>query len=159
MIENTYSDEMSNDCNIKPKIDSINDRYPMCIVWTPIPLITWFFPFIGHMGICYTNGVIRDFAGPYYVSENDLAFGKTCRYLQMDINKVPERNGISKHEIWDRSVKEASDEYKMRMHNLFCDNCHSHVAFALNLMNYNKSSSWGMIQLCFLVFFWAKYVK
>lgn len=65
------------------------------------------------MGICYTNGVIRDFAGPYYVSENDLAFGKTCRYLQLDYTKIP-GNG-NKREIWDRSVKEASDEYKMRM--------------------------------------------
>lgn len=24
--------------------------FPFCIVWTPIPLITWVFPFIGHMG-------------------------------------------------------------------------------------------------------------
>jgi len=30
--------------------------------------IRWLFPFIGHMGICTTAGVIRDFAGPYYVS-------------------------------------------------------------------------------------------
>ena len=29
-------------------------------------LITWFIPFIGHMGIAYSNGVIRDFAGPYF---------------------------------------------------------------------------------------------
>lgn len=28
----------------------------------------WVFPFIGHMGICTSSGVIRDFAGSYYVS-------------------------------------------------------------------------------------------
>lgn len=28
----------------------------------------WLFPIIGHMGIAMTSGVIRDFAGPYYVS-------------------------------------------------------------------------------------------
>ena len=28
----------------------------------------WLFPFIGHMGIATTQGVIRDFAGPYFVS-------------------------------------------------------------------------------------------
>ena len=28
----------------------------------------WFIPIIGHMGICTSSGVIRDFAGPYYVS-------------------------------------------------------------------------------------------
>ena len=28
----------------------------------------WLFPFIGHMGIGTSTGVIRDFAGPYFVS-------------------------------------------------------------------------------------------
>lgn len=32
------------------------------------------------MGIAYTTGVIRDFAGPYYVSEDDMAFGKPTKY-------------------------------------------------------------------------------
>ena len=50
------------------QIDPANDRYPCCIVWTPLPLITWFIPFIGHMGICTSAGIIRDFAGPYFVS-------------------------------------------------------------------------------------------
>lgn len=32
----------------------------------------WLFPFIGHMGIATSSGVIRDFAGPYFVSVSDL---------------------------------------------------------------------------------------
>ncbi len=31
-------------------------------------LFRWLLPFIGHMGICTSTGVIRDFAGPYFVS-------------------------------------------------------------------------------------------
>jgi Protein of unknown function (DUF778) len=27
-------------------------RFPYCIVWTPLPVISWFLPFIGHAGIC-----------------------------------------------------------------------------------------------------------
>lgn len=50
------------------QIDPHNDRYPCCLVWTPLPLITWLIPFIGHVGICTVNGIIRDFAGPYFVS-------------------------------------------------------------------------------------------
>uniref|UniRef100_A0AAR2JGA6 Transmembrane protein 222a n=1 Tax=Pygocentrus nattereri TaxID=42514 RepID=A0AAR2JGA6_PYGNA len=50
------------------KIDPNSSRYPYCIVWTPIPVLSWLFPFIGHMGICTSSGVIRDFAGPYFVS-------------------------------------------------------------------------------------------
>ncbi len=33
-------------------IDSENQRFPYCIVWTPLPLISWFIPIIGHTGIC-----------------------------------------------------------------------------------------------------------
>jgi hypothetical protein len=32
----------------------------------------WFIPFIGHMGICTSAGIIRDFAGPYFVSVSHL---------------------------------------------------------------------------------------
>ena len=38
------------------KIDHEKSRYPNSIVWTPIPLLSWIFPFIGHMGIAMTNG-------------------------------------------------------------------------------------------------------
>ena len=55
------------------RVDVTRTRYPHCIVWTPIPVLTWFLPFIGHMGIARTDGVIRDFAGPYYVSVRSLS--------------------------------------------------------------------------------------
>lgn len=94
--ENTMDHEDS-----YPRIDVPRSRYPYCIVWTPIPVLTWvvvttlsfglkffnrndilamtntlylnlvcrwLFPFIGHMGIAMSSGVIRDFAGPFYVS-------------------------------------------------------------------------------------------
>lgn len=44
-------------------------------------------------------------------------------------------------------------------HNLCCDNCHSHVAYALNTMRYDGSTSWNMIKLCFLMLFHSKYVR
>jgi len=149
---------ISNDPN--DRIDVGRVRYPHCIVWTPIPLLTWLFPFIGHMGIARTDGVIRDFAGPYYVSEDDMAFGRPTRYLQLDLNRIPttpSSNNI--RGIWDKAVEQASDEYKKRMHNLCCDNCHSHVAMALNIMNYDRKYSYNMILLCFWMFFRGKFVS
>ncbi|XP_070550038.1 transmembrane protein 222-like [Ptychodera flava] len=109
-------------------------------------------PFIGHMGICMSSGVIRDFAGPYYVSEDCMAFGTPTRYLQLKPSNARKDN-------WDTAVLSASEEYKHRMHNLCCDNCHSHVAMALNMMQYNGSTSWNMVKLCFLIFVKAKYVN
>lgn len=60
---------------------------------------------------------------------------------------------------WDRAVYEASEVYKTRMHNLVCDNCHSHVAHALNLMNYKSSSSWNMVWLAFLMLIHGRFVN
>ena len=57
-------------------------------------LCRWFLPFIGHMGIATSSGVIRDFAGPYYVSEDNMAFGNPTRYWQLDPSKA-EGNPIS----------------------------------------------------------------
>jgi hypothetical protein len=60
--------------SLNDRIDVGRVRYPHCLVWTPIPVLSWLFPFIGHMGIARTDGVIRDFAGPYYVSVSRKKF-------------------------------------------------------------------------------------
>ena len=48
-------------------------------------------------------------------------------------------------------MSEASDIYSERMHNLCCDNCHSHVARALNIMEYDGSTRWNMVTLAVLM--------
>lgn len=91
-------------------IDASRSRFPFCIVWTPLPLLTWLFPLIGHVGIGTSQGVIRDFAGPYFVAEDDMAFGVPTKYLQLDYNLVP--GGILG---WDEGVDKASNLYCKRM--------------------------------------------
>lgn len=44
-------------------------------------------------------------------------------------------------------------------HNLCLDNCHSHVAMALNLMRYDNSSSWNMVNLCIRALINGKHVR
>ena len=60
---------------------------------------------------------------------DDFAFGKTYKYLQLDI-------ALEDYPEWNRAVAKADTVYKRRMHNLCCDNCHSHVACALNEFKY-----------------------
>uniref|UniRef100_A0A336L8Q7 CSON005439 protein n=1 Tax=Culicoides sonorensis TaxID=179676 RepID=A0A336L8Q7_CULSO len=143
-----------NNQQVSMSIDFERDRFPFCLVWTPIPVLTWFFPFIGHLGIAMSNGVIRDFAGPYFVSTDNMGFGRPCRYLQLSPQKV--RGGVTEY---DEAVAKASVTYGTRMHNLFCDNCHSHVGLALALMKYNDSTRYNMVYLAAWVFFRAKYVS
>ncbi|XP_047991323.1 transmembrane protein 222 [Leguminivora glycinivorella] len=135
-------------------IDHERCRYPYCIVWTPIPVLTWMFPFLGHMGICTSSGVIRDFAGPYFVSEDLMAFGNPTKYWQLSPAKA--HNG---QPGWDAAVHKASEIYKKRMHIIFYDNCHSHVAMALNLMGYGGSKNWNMVKLAFYMIPYSKYVS
>nr|XP_019835916.1 PREDICTED: transmembrane protein 222 isoform X1 [Bos indicus]XP_019835921.1 PREDICTED: transmembrane protein 222 isoform X1 [Bos indicus] len=77
------------------------------------------------------------------------------RYWKLD----PAQVYASGPNAWDTAVHDASEEYKHRMHNLCCDNCHSHVALALNLMRYNNSTNWNMVTLCFFCLLYGKYVS
>ena len=43
-------------------------KYSMCIVWTPLPLLTWLFPPVGHLGVTETSGLIHDFVGAHLFS-------------------------------------------------------------------------------------------
>lgn len=137
-----------------PIIDPGKSRYPFCIVWTPIIPLTWLFPFIGHMGIARSDGVIRDFAGPYFVSEDDMAFGQPTLYWQLDPALATGGSAA-----YDAAVQAASVEYFNHMHNLFCDNCHSMVALALNQMKYRGKENWSMIQVCILMLVKGRFVS
>lgn len=70
------------------QIDPKRARFPCCVVWTPLPVISWLIPFIGHIGICREDGVILDFAGPNFVCVDNFAFGAVARYIQISKEKV-----------------------------------------------------------------------
>ena len=134
-----------------------NGDLSFSIVWSPLPPITWILPFIGHMGIADSRGVASDFQGSYYVgTSGHMAFGPPTRYLKMDAGTLPE--GV---ERWDSAIQEANEVYRGRIHNLCCDNCHSHVALALNRMPMQAygMKKWDMVKLCFLVFFKARFIS
>ncbi|GMI40855.1 hypothetical protein TeGR_g10625 [Tetraparma gracilis] len=117
--------------------------YPMSICWSPLPPLTWLCPVIGHMGIAYADGRVCDFAGPYFVNDSGhMAFGKPTRHLPL---RAPAGE-------WDEAVGKANDAYRKRTHNICCDNCHSHVARALNEMGYGGRRDWNMVKLALWMF-------
>mmetsp|Transcript_46429 Transcript_46429/g.34104 ORF Transcript_46429/g.34104 Transcript_46429/m.34104 type:complete len:112 (+) Transcript_46429:43-378(+) len=69
------------------KIQARDARFPYCIVWTPLPLITWLIPCIGHTGIALSQGVIHDFAGPFTIGIDNLAFGETHKYVRLHVEE------------------------------------------------------------------------
>ena len=58
-------------------------HFPCCVVWCNLGLFTWAFPLVGHCGVSTSEGVITDFAGPFFVhtSRHSLAFGLPLKYL------------------------------------------------------------------------------
>lgn len=69
-------------------VDPNQAKFPCCIVWTPLPVVSWLAPFIGHVGICREDGVVLDFSGSNFVNVDAFAFGAVARYLQLDRNQV-----------------------------------------------------------------------
>jgi len=60
------------------------------------------------MGIATSQGIMYDFAGPYTIGVERLAFGAPTRYLQLDPREIL-------GEPWDESVRKGCDVYSRRM--------------------------------------------
>ena len=117
-----------------------------------MPCITWLLPFIGHTGIATTDGKINDFDGPYHISVDNFAFGRTLKYVVCEVEE-------ERYAEWDECVDEANKEYRGRNHQLCCDNCHSHVARALNNYRYMGRENWTMVSVWWLLITSGKYVS
>ena len=142
-------------------VNVAQDKFPFCLVWTPIPVLTWVLPFVGHMGIADSKGVTHDFAGPYYVSKGDLAFGRTTRYIQLDPARATALGGTAQDRArgWDAAVVRADVCYEHKMHNLCFQNCHSHVATVLDEVAYANFQHWNMVILAMYMFVGGRFVS
>ncbi|CAA0838405.1 Protein REVERSION-TO-ETHYLENE SENSITIVITY1 [Striga hermonthica] len=86
-IENKrYADNFMDDFWPLAPVDPTNAKFPCCLVWTPLPVVSWLAPFIGHVGICMENGTILDFSGSNFVNVDDFAFGPVARVVSLRIS-------------------------------------------------------------------------
>jgi hypothetical protein len=138
-----------------------NEDLAFTLLWSPLPPITWVLPFIGHTGIADSRGISSDFQGPYSVGDQGrMAFGPPTRALKVKISDDMTTSPVDA-ERWDEAIQEANQIYRGRMHNICCDNCHSHVCCALNRMPIKAYhiDKWDMVKLCFLMFFRARFLS
>ncbi|CAO2828085.1 unnamed protein product [Amaranthus hypochondriacus] len=154
------------------EIDPKRARFPLCIVWTPLPVLSWLIPFIGHIGICREDGVILDFAGPNFVCVDSFAFGAVTRYLQIDaklcraISLASSRSGEQQNldgsevEIftWNDALRNSTMEFQHRSYNLLTCNCHSFVANNLNRLGFG-GGRWNVVSLAALILFKGRWVN
>eukprot|EP00906_Rhabdomonas_costata_P002992 RCo004630 len=131
------------------------ERYPNSIVWTPIPVLTWIFPFVGHMGICGSDGIIHDFCGPFCISEGDMAFGNPTRFFCVNQQRQPDL---------DAAVTTSTAQFRAtQSYNFFTNNCHSFVAHVLSHASVPtpgfRRPHWNMVVLACLVFLCGRFVS
>ncbi|XP_068648648.1 protein RTE1-HOMOLOG [Aristolochia californica] len=145
--------------SLPDEIDPKRARFPCCIVWTPLPVLSWFIPFIGHIGICREDGVILDFAGPNFVCVDNFAFGATAQYIQIRKEQCLLFTEPDKDMSWDDAVRKCTQEFQHKAYNLFTCNCHSFVANNLNRLCYGGYNRWNVVNLAALVFLKGRWVN
>jgi hypothetical protein len=132
--------------------DGDNDgRFACCILWTPIHPITWFVPFVGHLGICDSKGRLHDWGGgPIRAcAPRGMMFGEPARYIQMRPADVA---------AWDDAIAQADEEYRRYMHcMLFGHDCHSHVARVLNILRVGGCTCHNKVVIAATVFFFGRH--
>ena len=146
------TNDQSSELTSRKEINLKTSHFPYCIVWTPIPLITYLFPSIGHTGIGTSSGIIHDFASSFFVSVDDFAFGKPTKYIKLELTEQEKYN-------WDRAIEKGDNKYNMQEHNIFLNNCHSHVAFVLNQLNFHGRNNYNMASIWWMLILRGKYVS
>eukprot|EP00898_Chlorokybus_atmophyticus_P006798 jgi/Chlat1/7119/Chrsp57S09123 len=103
-----------------------------------------------------SDGVILDFAGHYYVSVDQFAFGAPLRYMRLD----PAQANEGRVEDWDSQLRSRARQYQHVTYNILTSNCHSFVAHCLNNMNYlNQRGRWNAARLAVMMFLRGRFVK
>ncbi len=158
------------------------DHFPTCIVWSPIPMLTWLLPVSGHLGMVDSSGLVSDFAGSCYIHNHKrrfvfcclslslcrrslargqrTAFGPVTKYVAV---RPGDLHGLQPGEAaaagWNRALGAANRLYAGRGHNLLLDNCHHHVAAALNELRYRGRQDWGTLSLHLLMVRHGRFVS
>lgn len=141
------------------EIDLKKGKFPCCVVWTPLPVVSWLAPFIGHLGICREDGTVIDFSGSNFLNVDDFAFGSVARYLQLEREQerykhLQNGTGVS----WDDAILSSMHHFEHKSYNLFTCNCHSFVANCLNRLCYGGSGNWNIISIATLILFKGRWV-
>lgn len=155
------------------EIDPKKSKFPCCIVWTPLPVVSWLAPYFGHVGICKEDGTVLDFSGSNFVNEDNFSYGAVARYLQLDREKCCFPQNLAGHSCersykhvehgtgisWDDGLRSSMQCFQHKSYNLFTCNCHSYVANCLNRLAYNGSTTWNVLNVAGLILWRGRWVN
>lgn len=102
-------------------LPDINPDDACCIVWTPIPMLSWLCPAIGHVGVTDSKGCVYDFEGPYTIGRGCMLFGHPVQRWKVNVD--PKQ--------WDDAIERISNKFTHINYNLITSNCHYYAAAVL----------------------------
>lgn len=113
---------------------------------TPIPILSWVFPFIGHVGICDSLGRVHDFSGHRTITIDRMAFGRPAIFAHLP----------GCHSSWDDGIAAADQIFRGKSHKWLSSNCHHHVAACLQEIKYCDSEwpeerEWSTFDVWFML--------
>lgn len=127
-------------------------KWPYCIVWTPLPVVTWFLPIIGHTGISNSKGIIYDFSDVRGVGVDSFPFGDPTKVFEFKPNLI--RGGAK---AWDKAIQQISDYYAKTKYNIYLNNCHWYIADVLNVVNYDGRKDWTQVSVWYMITFQSRW--
>ncbi|XP_059313634.1 protein REVERSION-TO-ETHYLENE SENSITIVITY1-like [Lycium ferocissimum] len=156
------------------EIDPKTEKFPCCLVWAPLPVVSWLAPFVGHVAICREDGAIVEFSRASMIHVGSLIYGDAARYYQLARQQYCfPRTTLAGHTCnqhhkhaefgpgvsWDDAVQLSTRNFEYRNFNLFTCNGLSFFAHCLNRLSYKWSLNWNMVNVGILILFKGQWVN
>ena len=127
-------------------------RYPYCLVWTSVPLITTILPCFCHTGITDSHGTVFDFGYSRYVSRDDLSYGGLKKVVQLFPSDAEKK-------LWDSSIKKNRSVYRKKEYSFCGENGEMFCASILNMVNYKGKNDYRQYDIWKLNWKYGRYVS
>ena len=127
------------------KIRKRTKCFPYCVVWAPLPVWGWFYPFLGHAALGLSDGRLMDFSTSYVVLVDTFAFGRPLRYWMLHPAQCAdslEAHAQAPGNFWDEGVRRGVQEFQHEAYSILRNNCHSFVARCLNELGAQGRRDW-----------------
>lgn len=154
-------------------LDPEHEHYPFCVVWTPIPVLSWLAPVAGHVGICDSQGRIYDFQHSFRVGCDRMLFGSPVKYWDISRRVVPSlrrRAGDTDFDdaveceaaAYDAALQEVAAHFaRHQVYQWWSNNCYSFVAAVLNAQpgHGQRSRRYSALRVGAGLVLWGRYIS
>ena len=127
-------------------------KYSFCIFIRMIPLISNFFPFIGHLYIVSSKGSTHDFDSSKFVEVKDYIQKPPVKFIQL---KLSEKDKIE----WDKAIHKIDKIFRKKEFTLCANNSYFYVASLLNEIKYKGRNNYNNKDIFFMSIKESKYTS